>query len=80
MKSMIRVVSVSLAMATGSIAAAQTDIYSGMDNLAQVSWEQMSSLEPCMNGAVSATGVYASQGIENMSFSTRGVMAGLPPE
>jgi hypothetical protein len=80
MKSIFGVVSVSLAIATGSIATAQTDTSHGMDNLVQGSWEQMISLEPCMNGAVSATGLYPSQSTENMSFSTRGVMASLPRE
>lgn len=76
MKSIIGVVSVSLAMTTGSAVTAQT----GMDNIVQDSWQQMTSLEPCMNGAVSATGSYPSQNAENMSFSTRGVMVSLPPE
>ena len=80
MKSIIGVVTVSLAMTTGSVATAQTDTHYGMDSLSQGSWEQMTSLEPCMNGAVSATGLYPSQIAENMSFSTRGVMASLPPE
>jgi hypothetical protein len=79
MKSIIGVVSVSLAMTTGSMAIAQTETHSGMDTLAQGSWEQMTSLEPCMNGAVSASGLYPSQIIENMSFSSRGVMASAPP-
>ena len=76
MKSIFGVVSVSLAMTTGSVVTAKT----GMDNIMQDSWQQMTSLEPCMNGAVSATGSYPSQVAENMSFSTRGVMASLPPE
>ena len=61
MKSIIGVVSVSLAMTTGSMATAQTGMHSGMDTLAQGSWEQMTSLESCMNGAVSASGLYPSQ-------------------
>ena len=79
MKSIIGVVSVSLAMTTGSMATAQTGMHFGMDTPAQGSWEQMTSLEPCMNGAVSASGLYPSQIIENMSFSTRGVIASVPP-
>ena len=80
MKSIIGVVSVSLAMTTGSLATAQTGMHDGMDTRARGSWQQMTSLEPCMNGAVSATGSYPSQIAENMSFSSRGVMASLPAE
>ena len=79
MKAMLSIAAVSFVIATGSVATAQTDTHYGMDTLAQGSWEQMITLEPCLNGGVSASGLYPSQLAENMSFSTRGAMASLPP-
>ena len=79
MKGMLSIAAISFAIATGSVATAQTDSHYDMDTLGQGSWEQMITLEPCMNGSVSASGLYPSQIAENMSFSTRGVMASLPP-
>ena len=79
MKGILGVAAVSLAMATGSVATAQTDTSYGMDTLAHGSWDQMVNLEPCLNGNVSASGLYPSQIAENMSFSTRGTLASLPP-
>ena len=80
MKAVLGISTITLAMAAGSIATAQTDTHYGMDALAQGSWEQMTSLESCMNGAVSASGLYPSQIAEDMSFSTRGIMARLSAE
>jgi hypothetical protein len=44
MKSIIGVVSVSLAMTTGSMATAQTGMHYGMDTPAQGSWERKLSV------------------------------------
>jgi hypothetical protein len=79
MKTIISAVSVSVVMAT-SAATAQTETHHGMATHSQGIWEQMASMEPCTNGAVSASGSYPSQSAENMSFSTRGPMASLPAE
>jgi len=38
-------------------------------------WEKMASYEPCMNGAVSATGSYRSQIADDKSFGTLGFLA-----
>lgn len=78
MKGILSVAAVSLALAT-SAAISQTDTRHGMKTIAQDRWEQMVNLEPCMNGGVSASGLYPSQIAENMSFSTRGTLASLPP-
>ena len=75
MKAILGIATVSLAIATSSVATAESDTRYGMDNLAEGSWDQMVSLEACTNGDVSASGLYPSQSAENMSFSTRGVMA-----
>lgn len=80
MKGIPGIAAVSLAMATSSVAAVEAGTHSDMHALAQGGWVHMVSLEPCMNGAVSASGLYPSQIAEDMSFSTRGVMAGLNPE
>ena len=80
MKAMLGIATVSLAIATGSVASAQKDTQYGMNNLAEGSWDQTVSLESCMNGHVSATGLYPTQQAENMSFYTRGVMARVPPD
>lgn len=80
MKGILGIMAVSLAMATSSVATEQTDTHYDMDTLAEGSWYQMISLEPCMNGHVSASGLYPSQFAENMSYTSRGVMASLPPE
>ena len=80
MKTILGVAAVSLLIATGSVAVAQNDTPHGMDNAAEGQWEQMVSLEACMNGDVSASGLYPSQIAENMSFSTRGILARLPSE
>jgi hypothetical protein len=39
-------------------------------------WEKVAQYEPCMNGAVSATGLYPSQVAEDKSFATLGFIAG----
>ena len=79
MKGILSVAAVSLVLATNGLATAQFDTSYGMDTIAKDSWEQMVTLEPCMNGGVSASGLYPSQIAENMSFSTRGTLAKLPP-
>ena len=80
MKAILGIATVSLALATGSVVAAQNGTHYGMSKHAQSGWDQMVSLEGCMNGDVSASGLYSSQLAENMSFSTRGVMARMPSE
>ena len=80
MKGIFSIVAVSLAMATSSVATAETDTRNVTDTIAEGSWYQMVSLEPCMNGLVSASGLYPSQFAENMSYTSLGVMASLPPE
>ena len=42
---------------------------------AQSSWEQTVLFEPCMNGEVSAGGLYPSQAAENKSRATMGYLA-----
>lgn len=39
------------------------------------SWEKEALYEPCMNGTVSATGLYPSQVAEDKSFGTLGFIA-----
>jgi hypothetical protein len=80
MKAIPGIATALLAIATGTVATAQNDTHYGMDSLAEGNWEQMVSLEACMNGGVSASGLYPSQFTENMSFSTRGTMAKIPSE
>ena len=80
MKTILGVATVSLVIATGSVAATQNDTHNGMAHQAESSWDQMVSLEACMNGHVSASGLYPSQIVENMSFSTRGILARIPSE
>ena len=78
MKGIFGIVAVSLA--TSSVATAETDTHNVTDTIAEASWYQMVSLEPCMNGLVSASGLYPSQFAENMSYTSLGVMASLPPD
>ena len=80
MKTILRIATASLAIATTSVATAQNGVHDGMNNLAESSWARMVGLEACMNGNVSASGLYPSQIVENMSFSTRGLMAKKPSE
>ena len=80
MKAILVIAAVSLAIASGSVASAQSGTQHGMNKLAEGSWDHTASLESCMNGHVSATGLYPTQHAENMSFSTRGVMARVTPE
>lgn len=75
MKTLLGIATVTLAIATGSVATAENDTRYGMEKQIEGSWDQMVSLEACTNGGVSASGLYPSQLAENMSFSTRGVMA-----
>ena len=51
-----------------------------MDEAALSSWEHMVNLEPCMNGDVSASGLYPSQIAEDKSFATLGTLANLSRE
>lgn len=80
MKNIIGIVAVTLATITSAVASTQTDMHKSAGTAAQDSWDRVISLEPCMNGGVSASGLYPSQIAENMSFSSRGLMASRPPD
>ena len=80
MKDFFRIILVSVAVASTGPAVAQAGVSSAMDEAALSSWEHMVSLEPCMNGDVSASGLYPSQIAEDKSFATLGRLAVLSRE
>jgi hypothetical protein len=75
MKDSVRLVFVALAIASIPVATAHAGTANGIDEAALSSWEHMVSLEPCMNGDVSASGLYPSQIAEDKSFATLGTLA-----
>ncbi len=75
---MIALVSLGIAATTLTIAQAGKSVT--IDETALSAWEHMVSLEPCMNGEVSSTGLYPSQIAEDKSFATMGMLAGLAQE
>ena len=80
MKDLMRIILVSVAVASTTHATGEIGASSAMDEAALSSWEHTVSLEPCMNGEVSASGLYPSQIAEDKSFATLGVLAGRPQE
>jgi hypothetical protein len=77
MKSSIRIAFATLAIASIPLAAVQAGTTSKMDEASLSEWEHMVSLESCINGEVSASGLYPSQIAEDKSFATLGVLADL---
>jgi hypothetical protein len=75
MKDSIRIVLVALAIASIPLATVHAGKANGTDEAAISSWEHMVSLEPCMNGDVSASGLYPSQIAEDKWSATLGTLA-----
>ena len=59
------------------IAVAQPTTSAVGDSAAMSKWEREALYEPCMNGEVSANGLYPSQIAEDKSFATLGRLAQL---
>jgi hypothetical protein len=78
MKNSIRTIFAALAIASIPLATTQAGTLHEMDQTALSNWEHMVSLEPCMNGEVSAYGLYPSQIAEDKSFATLGTLANVP--
>lgn len=71
----IRASAITLALlASASLTAAEVLHDAGQPSEA-AAWEHMASYEPCMNGEVSASGLYPSQIAEDKSFATLGWIA-----
>lgn len=65
-----------IAVATLSTAAHANDNPSQRDGDSALSqWENVALYEPCMNGGVSAGGLYPSQIAEDKSHATLGILA-----
>ena len=77
MKNGIRIAFATLAIASIPLAAVQAGTTSRMDETSLSEWEHMVSLESCINGEVSASGLYPSQIAEDKSFATLGILADL---
>ena len=74
------IVLASLMIAATAGTTAQAVTPGATDAAALGSWEHMVNLEPCMNGDVSASGLYPSQIAEDKSFATLGTLANLSRE
>lgn len=77
MKHINRILYAALASGSITLATAYAGTPDGTDEAALSTWEQMVSLEPCMNGDVSGSGLYPSQIAEDKSFATLGTLADL---
>ena len=60
-------------------AVAQATMSAVSDSAVISQWEREALYEPCMNGEVSANGLYPSQIAEDKSFATLGRLAQLQP-
>lgn len=80
MKHIKHLVIATLASGSLGLASAHAEVPRGMGEAALSSWERAVSLEPCMNGDVSASGVYPSQIAEDKSFATLGTLADRPSQ
>ena len=78
MKHINRTLYAALASTSIWLATAHAGTPGATDEAALSIWEHMVSLEPCMNGDVSASGLYPSQIAEDKSFATLGTLADLP--
>jgi len=77
MKNGIRIAFAILAIALIPLATIQAGTTTRMDEAALSDWEHMVSLESCINGEVSASGLYPSQIAEEKSLATLGILADL---